>query len=262
MSTKRLIDIDFDEEFPSLPAAPITEAVIQWTARPEKNASPEILKSKLEQLKNEYPVCRQTRQIRVEAEFNESGLSSPSHEQSWHGYRLESSDKFYVAQFSRDGLAFSRLQPYQNWEVFTREAWRMWAVFTDWAKPSDVQRLGVRFINRITPVKLAKMGAVLVKPPKCLESQGFPMAKYLYQSYHEVPGHDLAISVTQAIQPPGEENRGHSLILDIDAMTTKPCSTSRDEIEAGLLQLRWLKNKTFFSILNPKIIESFKRGTP
>ena len=53
----------------------------------------------------------------------------------------------YVAQFTRNGFVFSRLKPYEGWETFEAEAKRLWCIYRELAEPSEVQRLGVRFIN-------------------------------------------------------------------------------------------------------------------
>jgi uncharacterized protein (TIGR04255 family) len=123
-----------------------------------------------------------------------------------------------------------------------------------------VQRLGVRFVNRIVLPKFTQLSRYLSKPPKCLEPLGLPLSRFLYQSIHDVPGHPFQINVTQAIQPPKPpQTEGGGLILDIDVITTQSFTCDEEILRQNLARMRWLKDKAFFSLLKPKAIDSFRK---
>ncbi len=197
----REFKIDLSESFEHLPNAPIVEAVIHWRARAEKKLDAAVL---LEQLKTRlpaYPNSQRQQEIGVDAEIGPDGaaLHQPHH---WHGFRLEDVDKLHVAQFTRNGFIFSRLKPYENWERFEAEALRLWHVYCELAEPSEVQRLGVRFINRITPVEPDQLAELLAIPPRSSESMELPLKGFMHQYTFDIPDHPYNLNVIQTIQPP------------------------------------------------------------
>jgi uncharacterized protein (TIGR04255 family) len=260
MKLRTEFQIDLTEAFPNLPAAPIAEAVIQWVARAGRPIVPDDLRRQLVERLPGYPECQPQRQLHVQAKFADDGSSEQVHHDEWDGFRLTSADKRYIAQFTRDGLIFSRLAPYENWDVFSVEAVRLWKVFVELAEPREVERLGVRFINRVA-AELSKVPRYLSAPPKCLEREGMPLTGFFFQSMHEVPGYPLQINVIQAIQPPALASAGGlGLILDIDVVTTQPLSLAEDVLHDHLTKMRWLKNKAFFSLMSKRAISRFEKG--
>jgi uncharacterized protein (TIGR04255 family) len=145
-----------------------------------------------------------------------------------------------------------------NWETFVAEAERLWTIFVDLAKPLEVQRLGVRFINRIKSTQIEGLGKLLRHPPKRLEALGFPIRHFFYQSTHDVPGHPYRINIIDTIQPSGpSQNEGLGIIIDIDAFTTCAMGTDLRVLKQHMAELHWLKNKAFFNLLTKSGIKKF-----
>ena len=258
---KKAFEFDPAEEFPHLQAAPIVEAVIHWTARATQPFQPDTLRNQLAARLPEYPECQPQHELKFEVAVAADDKSTPTRQESWHGFRLTSADKLQIAQFNRDGLVFSRLKPYESWDVFSAEARRLWTLYLELANPSEVQRLGVRFINRIAPIELSKLRRYLTNPPRCLDSLGLPTSGFLYQSMHDVPGLPMRINVVQTIQPLAPPSTdGLGLILDVDASTTRAFPPSDDVLKDYLAKLRWLKDKAFFSLLKPTALSTFEKG--
>ena len=261
MKRQREFQLDLTETFPHLPAAPVVEAVLHWHARAGKTIPTEELKKLLAERLPEYPECHPQHQPELQAQFAADGSSTQDRRDTWHGFRLTSRDRLQIVQFTRDGIVFSRLTPYENWDAFAAEGQRLWRVFVELAEPSEVQRLGVRFINRILPVKLADVGHHLVSPPKCLEPLGLPMNGFLYQSLHDVPAEPFQINVVQTLQPPvPPKTEGFGLILDIDVFTTRAFPPVNEILQEHLAKMRWLKNRTFFSLMSKRAIKSFTKA--
>jgi uncharacterized protein (TIGR04255 family) len=259
MKKESKFNFDVEESFPHLPAAPIVEAVIHWVARRQNPLPQAEWRDQLTKLLPDYPECQPQHELRLEAEIAPEGSSTEVRRDIWRGFRLTSSDKRQIVQFNHDGMVFSRLKPYEDWNVFSAEGLRLWTLFVQLAEPSEVQRLGVRFINRIAPIDPTKLGKYLAKPPKCLEPLGLPMTTFLYQSTHDVPGHPFKVNVVQAIQPPSPpQAEGFGLILDIDVFTTQAFQPSDEILNAHLTRMRWLKDKAFFSLLKENAIKIFK----
>src|SRR5260370_12150350 len=100
-------------------------------------------------------------------------------------------------------------------------------MFVDLAAPTEVQRMGVRFINRIEAARFDNLKDFLNEPP----TRPLPLRDFLYQSTYEVPGHPLLIRVVKTIQPGFSGGSGESgLILDIDVGTTKAIACNEETL--------------------------------
>ena len=251
---------NLDEQFPHLPSAPVVEAVVHWRARAKEPWEPDSLCEQLVQRLPDYPNCQPQHEMQFEAQFVGDDSATHRREVRLLGFRLISADGRYIVQFNRNGLVFSRLEPYNDWDTFSNEGLRIWTIFLELASPAEIQRLGVRFVNRIPLRKRTLLGRYLSKPPKCLEPLGLPMSRFLYQSIHDVPGHPFQINVTQTIQPPKPPHTEElGLILDIDVFTTQAFDCDQEILKSNLAMMRWLKDKAFFSLLKPKAIQSFQK---
>jgi uncharacterized protein (TIGR04255 family) len=260
MKRKRADTKEGADDFPHLPAAPIVEAVIHWQARATKAWQPEDLKKELGALLSTYPDCRPQRLLHLEAQLDSADNSATQiRRDGWHGFRLTSSDKLYVVQFTSDGLVFSRLPPYENWQLFVSEGRRLWEIFQKVMAPAEVQRLGVRFINRIRLLNVSDVDRFLALRPRGHKSLHYPTTGFLYQSTVEVPGEPFQVNIIEATQP-DVSGQGAGLILDIDVFTSNPMSTQNGALDKALQKMHTIKNRVFFGLLKKKALKSFMKG--
>lgn len=254
---------DWNESFPHLAEAPIVEAVIHWRARASVGFDPTSLPQLRERLTDRlpgYPECRPQHHLELEAQFA-GGTASHAQRQTWEGFRLTSADERNIVQFTRDGVVVSRLTPYEDWDSFASEASQAWQAFVELATPAEVQRLGVRYINRINLASPNEARSYLANPPECLEPLGLPARQFLHQSLHDVPGHPYQINVTQTLQIPSLPKTSEwGLIVDIDVGTTQVIAVDTIGLDRCLTQMHWLKNKAFFSLLSEKAVQSLRGG--
>lgn len=253
--------IDLTETFPLLGRAPIVEAVVEIRARAgadwDESAVAERLKEKLP----EYPVVESHRRVRHEFRMAPGQPAEQSlHDLGWRGLRFESEDKRHIAQFARDGFLFSRLTPYESWDRFQSEALRLWHLHSELAQPIEVERLGLRFVNRITIREGEfRLEDYLQAPPETPRDLDLPLVDFLDRRVLNVPGYPYRVTLIQTVQhPQGGEAVGVGLILDIDVFTTGAFALSGDGIEGRLGEMRWLKNKVFFGSITPKTLEMLK----
>ena len=255
-------EIDLTESFPLLGHAPIVEAVIEVRARAEAPWEEQTITEGLKAKLPGYFFVHSQQAMRFELKMG-SGQSNSQPEQSfhdlgWRGLRCESEDKLHIAQFNRDGFVFSRLKPYEGWDQFQREGLRLWRLYMELAQPVEIQRLGLRFINRIPiPQEGSGLGDYLEAPPGKPRKMDLPFSGFFHHDMLTVPGYPYVINFIQTVQPPqGLETGG--LILDIDVFTTQPFSLDQDVLEQYLAEMRWLKNKVFFGSITQKALETLK----
>ena len=205
------------------------------------------------------------RQLRLEFQgaWGPGGATSQAKRESWWGFRLEKKevDVHFVAQFLKDGIVFSMLKPYLHWERFSKEGLRFWKAFCDFAKPGEIQRLGVRFINRIDLDRVESVKGYLrlfPQPPEGLESR---LADFFHRSSYEVEAKSVGVHVVTALQSSSGKGGKLGLILDVDAFTLNPVEIPDEAEVLGILEdLRETKNRAFFGSLTPEAVEKLERG--
>lgn len=256
MKTKAF-KIDLRETFEQLSAAPSVEAVIHWRARAGRTLDPDGLQHRLVNLLPDYPTVQRQQEFRVGAELGPEG-SQIEHKQTWQGFRFQSSDNRYVAQFTRNGFVFSRLTPYEDWTKFEAEALRLWQIYCELAEPPEIQRIGVRFINVISIETLDQLPRILVSPPSASTAMNLPMQEFMHQTRFAIPDDGYSLNIIQATQPPSADDEKLKLILDLDVSTENTVEMAEDELRKRLAEMRWIKNKAFFSILTRDAIDRFR----
>ena len=252
--------IDLDETFENLPRAPIVEAVIHWRARAGTQVERQDLQNRLRQRLPEYPKIQMQHEVEMQLRRDAGGSTSQSHRVNWQGFRCESEDGRYIAQFKRDGFVFSRLKPYENWDAFETEALRLWRIHCELAEPSQVERLGVRFINRVVPVSPDDLSNVVVAPPEIPRVLDLPSVDFLHQARLGIPNSDYQLNVVEALQPPNPESNSYGLLLDLDVSTSHAFELTDASMPTRLAEMRWIKNKAFFTLLAPTAIQQFRES--
>ena len=261
MSTLQAVDIKLDEKFENLPRAPIVEAVIEIRARATKALEETSLRTAIEPKLAGYVFLDSLREFHSEVKFE--GGKPPIQKVSdvgWKGVRFRSSDEKHIAQFNRDGFVFSRLEPYLTWEELESEGKRLWNIYKDFAQPVEVQRLGLRFINRIKLPPGELLFEDYIQPaPSSPHGLELPFHGFMHKDTLGVPGHPYAINVIRTIQQlNGGVDGGVALILDIDVFTTQVFDLDDTVVQRRLLEMRWLKNKVFFGSITAKALEMFR----
>ncbi len=261
MSVTSEFKIDLMEPFPLLAHAPIVEAVIDIRARAESAWEESTISQQLKPRLADYPSVVSQSEVRQEFKL---GPGKPpeatTQDLGWKGLRFQSADQRHIAQFNRDGFVFSRLHPYESWEQLNREAMRLWEFYAEMARPTEAQRIGLRFINRIelSPQELRLEDYIqpAPEPPRDLD---LPFLSFLHHDMLAVPGHPYAINVIRTIQPaqsPGTE--GAAVILDIDVFTLRAVELREEVLKQRLAEMRWLKNKVFFGSVTQKALGRFQ----
>ena len=249
--------IDLQEQFPHLARAPIVEAVIDIRARPEAEWSEHGVTERFKALIPEYPQAQRRREF--SQQFRLGAATTELHNQGWTGVRFLSADTRNIVEFTRDGFAYHRLPPYEDWNRFSGEAMRLWKHFLEIARPSELQRVGVRFIGRIDMEPQEDNFEEYIQPspvtPKGVE---VPFVGFFHQDTLAIPGYPYVVNIIRTLQLPEKATQGCAIILDIDVGTTQPCKPVEEEMARCLAEMRWLKNRVFFGSITEKTKEKYK----
>lgn len=254
------LEINVNERFEHLPRAPIVEAVIDIRGRATQPWEEKAIRSQVECKLEGYKYLDSQKTIEQSLKF---GKGTPPRvtfrDLGLKGVRFQSPDKKQIAQFNRDGFVFSRLEPYQDWEHVFSEGLRVWRICKEIAQPAEIERIGLRFINRIEiAAGNPRLEDYLNPAPQVPRDLDLPFSSFVHQDVLAVPGQPYQIKLIRTIQPPTRPQAGIGLILDIDVMASPRAQLNDAQLQDHLISMRWLKNKMFFGSITQKALENFR----
>jgi uncharacterized protein (TIGR04255 family) len=257
------IKIDLQESFPHLSRAPIAEAVLEIRARAQVPWDKAEISRKIVEKVPDYPVTIpehgiESNILTVPNVGGELDVTSNigTH---WQGLRCQSPSVPQVVRFTRDAFLFSRLQPYENFDSFSNEGLRLLEIHRQIADPGNIQRLGLRFINRIEISPKGRLKDYFTAPPREASRLKLPLSGFYHNDSIVVPGHPYLANVVKTMQVfPEATKLRPALILDLSVYVIVPLPFSLDLTVGHLQDMRWLKNKLFFGNLTAETVEQFK----
>lgn len=260
MARPQKFGIDLTKKFRHLRNAPIVEAVIEIRARAEgpweESAVVQELKGKLT---SDYPKVLSQTNLRGEftIHLDQAAAGSSATDLQWRGCRFQSADDRHIAQFNRDGFVFSRLPPYESWDRFYSEAMRLWRLHKEVARPTEAQRIGLRFINRIElPLGQLRFEDYIQPAPRPPKGMSLPFLTFFQRD--TLLANTYALNVTRATQRGrAGESSGIAVILDIDVVHPSVTDLQEAVLEKVISEMRWLKNKAFFGSITLKALKRF-----
>lgn len=244
-----MFQIDPSKQFPTLPRAPIVEAVLHWQAAASVELDESSLRGKLAASFPQYEIAPQHN---IETAFSGSPKGVEFKQSAnWEGFRLtrtEGDKPAFVCQFKRSGIVVSRLAPYKNWDEFAPEAVRFWQTFVELAQPSEIARLSTRFISQIPLASIAEAGQYIDIAEKPLSAIGVATDGFFHQDTLKPGGLPYMINLVRAVQPSRQTSTPLSLIVDIDVRTAESIADF-DTLPQTLSDLRFIKNEVFFTLM-------------
>lgn len=167
-----------------------------------------------ERVKNDYPRKKELEQIGVE--FNVSkDIQGPRVMRGNQRIQFIKSDGSQLVQIEKDLLVINQLRPYPRFEDWKPIIDKMAGIYMDLAKPNNIKRIGVRYINRvIIPSDKFKMEDYFCLYPEVPQSLGAMHGKFMMRL--EIP----------------PKNKGHLLVVTFG---TTPAELS--EVSAEMFDL-------------------------
>ena len=246
------------EIYPTLPKAPITEALVDIRCKLPKGFNVDQFKIIGAKISKDYPKEKVIRFQETKIDFKEEEQSVTTH-RGINGYRYESSDGTKIVQLRLDGFTFNRLKPYKNWEEVRDDSLRIWNLYRESIKPEIINRIALRYINNLNiPMPINDFGDYLTCPPEVPEGLPQGIISFFYRVV--VPADDPRIQaiITQAFEPKVDIKENLPIILDIDVFKLTPDGFLEEDILAILEKLRDFKNQIFFKSITPKLVETYQ----
>lgn len=129
--------------------APIVEATIDLRTEQNPDLKLEALATLGEKLTADYPERGDAYVYTNSVQTDETGYPQVDHSNQQIGYAYASKDSRSVLTTNLDSFSFSVRAPYDRWETFRDEAYRLWDLYKSTASPESVTRIALRYINRL-----------------------------------------------------------------------------------------------------------------
>jgi uncharacterized protein (TIGR04255 family) len=237
-------------KFETFPNAPITEALldIQFSL---PTGSEGGLQSFEKILEGQFPERQERLEMEQSFKLGPQNVEFLSNSKKTNGFLRISKEKGKLVQIRREGFSFHKLKKYKDWPSLSGEAKTLWMKFCEHVEPTNVNRVGIRYINRIEiPLPIEDIRNYCVLFPE------FPkeMPQSLSGFFMRFTMPDLTFGstaiVTLTFENPVQGAISLPLILDIDAFYSLTIMDPKsDDIWKLFDNLRDLKNRIFFSSL-------------
>jgi uncharacterized protein (TIGR04255 family) len=231
---------------------PLIEALCEFRFQ-ETETIPNIILGRLyEQIEEDFPTVETHRGIGVQTQKGTLAPTIVMEERT----RFANKDGTKLIQIGSGLLVVNQLKPYKDYLSFRAFIEQTLETYRKVAKPKDIQRIGLRYINRIE-----------IKADQSLEDvfnisfiipsmfQNFPDPYLLKMEFEYSNGRDKLVVILATA--PEEKDLVEGVMLDFDYALSKP-----DEINGNLLE--WLDEahdkieKAFHACLKESVINTFE----
>lgn len=241
---------------PTYARPPITEAVIE--IRVAGDVSEKVQEKIAQRLKKRYPNIQPLHEVEFKID-NTGGNVAIKQTQSKGQLRLTSADQADIVLLKARNLLSARLPLYPGWQVFRDNALENWKAWKAVAPGYDIERLGIRYINRLDlPTGQIRLDDYLRVYPKLDIGAATPISAFMLQV--TLPTHlpKWNATVTSTIMTPAPLPDRTSILLDIDVSRVEGIPTKDEELWALIDAARIIKNDLFERSITPATRELFK----
>lgn len=241
---------------------PIAEAVLGLYVRrsePIKDSTPSRLPAEFKAM---FPKLQKMQQGHFQVSFAASadGATPPpqaQHDIRFGGYRFEAEDGSKVALFAHDRFLFSHVSGYDTWEHFIADAKFAWESLVPLGAAIEVERIGIRYINKCKLSLPADPKRLLAAGPNLPSELTQDIVGWLSQVSLDLPEIAAVGTVVQTLQT--EADGTSYVIVDVDI--TKPglsVSPNSPELWEQVETFRQWKNRIFFAHVTEELLEPYK----
>jgi uncharacterized protein (TIGR04255 family) len=239
------------------PKAPITEAIIDLRVEPRSDVRLEDLQRARAGIEEQY--SREERLFEAVGMVTvKAGVSATaSAEQKQSGFKFPSHDQKYIWQSRWNGFTLSRLEPYESWDPFRDEARRIWKMYREATRPTSIQRLAVRYINRVdVPAGRVDLKDYFRTSPEVSPELPQQLSGFFLQL--RIPQDDLSgeVLINQTTIAPARDGVV-SVVLDVDLFRSEDVPQDEREIWEYFERLHDRKNEIFEACITDRARELF-----
>jgi uncharacterized protein (TIGR04255 family) len=239
--------------------APVVEALLDIRADLPPSTTLPVLASFHDHISAEYPARGEKHEWSGGLKVSAGAAEIIPPTGGTAGYLFKSADSKQIVQARLDGFTFNKLKPYKDWETFSQEATRLWELYRQIAKPMQVTRLALRYINKIElPITEGELKDYLHTVPELAPGLTYGLAGFFMRLLIPNPRTQAVAIVTEANGETLPPNNELHIILDIDTYRQMTWQPTDPQIWVVMNQLREFKNEIFLKSTTARCQEFFK----
>ncbi|WP_310411454.1 TIGR04255 family protein [Chamaesiphon sp. OTE_8_metabat_110] len=251
---------------------PIVEAIFHLVVERDSDFEREVLNEYAKYITQTFPIFNQEEkrflknEITVKLDDLDNITSSVTN--ILEGYKLSSNDRAKVIQANTSSFSFSKLHPYETWDIFYEEANKFWEKYVETTSATRVKRLSLRYLNRIMipfEKKVIQLHDYIKVFPEVSDDLSMIISGYFMQ----ISLASMTYQPSQAIvnQTVGSEEVGGTngdstfipLIFDVEVFQDVDLDVRDSSINSIFVDnLRPFKNDIFFNSITEKSQEFFQ----
>ena len=240
--------------------APIAEALLDFRVKPRDDLDPTNFESLKGMVGDRYVRSRRLYHVWPSVTYPQHASKHvPEDGASVRGIVFEDESSQWVAQFRDEGFTFNMLRPYSRWEELEGEAKRLWAIYTEVARPLSVVRVGTRFINHVAVPLDEDITEYLTAPPQI--PGDLPQDTAFFLSTVVFTSNKLTAVLTQHLFRVDPDSMSLTVLIDVDVFREFD-HVSLSELDGGLQELfselRHLKNRAFFQSVTEQALKPYE----
>jgi uncharacterized protein (TIGR04255 family) len=235
--------------------APIVEAIIDFRVLREPSVSANTFAGLQSLIGGRYSKVDSILSFEARFGIDRGKMLDPAPTRADLGWRYQAGTE--VSQFRVDGFTFSKIEQYTTWEEVFGEAFRLWGFYVELAKPKQLSRVAVRYINRMKISGNRNINDFLVAPPILPQPVSPLILDFLTRVHVADERRRSAAAVVQALESQLDPNV-MSLLLDIDAYHEDALAPLDPRVPSLFQQLRELKNEIFYACITEKTVEMYE----
>lgn len=241
---------------------PIQEALLDIQVALPGNVTVETLKNFQAGLETRFPERKE--RISWQQGFQISGAGDShavSSSRSVDGYLFTCNAEGKVVQVRRDGFTFNKLRPYSDWDTFSAEAKELWQRYVVLARPASIQRVALRYLNRIAlPLPLRDLREYCLLFPDLPPALPQGISEFFLRVTLPVSETPCLSTVTLTFEPARPGATVLNLIFDNEAAYFHgSLNLDTDAVWSKLARLRDLKNEVFDASFTEKAKALFRQ---
>ncbi len=244
--------------------APIVEAVIDFRVPQVAGVRSDAFSNLTSSIGEKYSKPEPINLIEARFGIDQGKMLDPAQSKTDLGWRYKAETE--IVQFRIDGFTFSKIEPYTTWNEVFGEAFRLWRVYLNVAKPAQLSRIAVRYINRMQVPGNQKISDFIKKPPVVPLPESSTELDYAIRVHMldfltriRIADHTRGAEaiVVQAIESKIDPN-AMSLYLDIDAYKLDAFEPDTPQLPELFQGLREFKNEIFYASITEMAVEKYQ----
>jgi uncharacterized protein (TIGR04255 family) len=244
----------------TLKNAPVVEAVCEFRFDPAAAWDWAIPGQMFEKIRTEFPEKAEVRSLGVQIQFTRETLPSAAVNTGPERILFKRRDGSAIVQLGKSLLAISQLRPYPKWEVFRDLILRTYSTHAEIAGQAKVQRIGLRYINRIPcPPGEVQFSDYITLDPPLTGPLDRPLGNF-YQRYEisqETPP-GMLIHQTGLLRESGQDV---ILLLDLDFVSLENGALPEEHRVTDWLDAAHERiHEAFVSSLSGPFYERLRKG--